>query len=415
MRQRLFPVLLTVGILTPFVSGQRIQEESLVVNVEVPVRVFRGSEFVDHLTAADFEVFEGGIRQRIEAVYLVKKRTIARREEERPFKPETARNFFLLFEISEYVPKLDDALAYFVNRVLAPGDTIVLVTPLRTYRMLSEAIAAKRKEDLLAQFQGILRRDASLGASGFRSLVQELERLARALSQSIAGNPAVSTPETPLRMDGFTSPENEGRTIDDLLQRYTTLLNQLDDLRALDPQTVVDFARYLRGVEGQKSVFLFYQREFIPKIEPKILYQYMELYSDRPDLQQRILDLFEFYKRELTFDPEIIKRAFADSAVSVHFLFLTPPPADIPGVRLEEQSDDIYSVFREIARASGGFVESSASPLELMRSAVEAADNYYLIYYSPEKYVRDGKFKDIKVRVRDPELRLVHRLGYFAR
>ncbi len=415
MKRSSFLVWLFTGFVASFASAQPIQEESLVVNVEVPVRVFRGSEFVDHLTAADFEIFEDGVRQKIEAVYLIKKRTIERREEERMFRPETARNFFFLFEISEYVPKIDEALAYFINDVLAPGDNIILVTPLKTYRMLSQAIAAKRKEDLLAQFQGILRRDTSLGRSEFRNIVQELERLARALSQMIAGNPSVSTPETPLRMDRLTSPENEGRTIDDLLQRYSTLLSQLDSLRALDPQSVVDFASYLKGVEGQKNVFLFYQREFIPKIDPKVLYQYMELYQDRPDLQQRILDLFEFYKRELTFDPEIMRKAFADSAVSIHFLFLTLPPEDVPGIRLDEESDDVYSVFREISRASGGFIESSANPLRLMRSAIEAADNYYLIYYSPQKYVRDGSFKEIRVRVRDPGLRLVHRLGYYAR
>jgi hypothetical protein len=125
--------------------------------------------------------------------------------------------------------------------------------------------------------------------------------------------------------------------------------------------------------------------------------------------------LFEFYKRELTFDPELIKNAFADAAVSVHFLFLTPAPDVVQGVRLEEQSDDVYAAFREIARASGGFVESSANPAMLMKSAVEASESYYLIYYSPQKYVRDGTFREIKVRVKNSDLRLVHRLGYFAR
>jgi hypothetical protein len=414
MKRAFLCVLLSTGTLAVF-ARQQVREESLVINVEVPVRVFKGSSFVDTLNAADFEVYENGAPQKIEAVYLVNKRMIARREEEKKFRPETARNFYLLFEITEYVPRLDEALRYFVFDVLAPGDNIILVTPLKTYRMLSEAVAAKRKEDLFAQFQGILRRDCSMGTSEFRSIVQDLERLARALSQQVAGSPVISTPETPLRMDGMTSPENEGRTIDDLVQRYSMLLSQLDTIRSLDPQKVLDFANFLKGVEGQKNVFLFYQREFIPKIEPKILYQYMELYQDRPDIQHQIIELFEFYRRELTFDPELIKKAFADAAVSIHFLFLTPPAEVIPGVRLEEQSDDIYSAFREVARASGGFIESSANPSRLMKNAVEASENYYLIYYSPQNYVRDGAFREIKVRVKDAALRLVHRLGYFAR
>ena len=415
MRKVAWLALLSTAAVCLPASTQQIREESLVINIEVPVRVFKGSSFVDTLSAADFEVYENGAPQKIEAVYLIKKRTIERREEETKFKPDMARNFYLLFEITEYVPRLDEALRYFVFDVLSPGDNIILVTPMKTYRMLSEAIAAKRKEDLLAQFQGILRRDSVMGTSEFRNIVQELERLARALSQQVAGSPSISTPETPLRMDGLTTPENEGRTIDDLLQRYSMLLSQLDTIRALDPQKVLDLAKFLKGVEGQKNVFLFYQREFIPKIDPKILYQYMELYQDRPDVQHKIIELFEFYKRELTFDPELIKKAFADAAVSTHFLFLTPAPEFIAGVRLEEQSDDVYAAFREVARASGGFIESSANPALLMKSAVEASENYYLIYYSPQKYVRDGAFREIKVRVKEANLRLVHRLGYFAR
>jgi len=415
MKKAVWLALISAGAVCLPSLAQQVREESLVINVEVPVRVFKGSAFVDTLNAADFEVYENGAPQKIEAVYLIKKRTIERREEETKFRPGIGRNFYLLFETTEYVPRLDDALRFFVYDVLSPGDNIILVTPMKTYRMLGEAIAAKRKEDLLAQFQGILRRDSGMGASEFRNIVQELERLARALSQQVAGSPAVSTPETPLRMDGLTTSENQGRTIDDLLQRYSMLLSQLDSIRALDPQKVLDLAKFLKAVEGQKNVSLFYQREFIPKIDPKILYQYMELYQDRPDIQHKILELFEFYKRELTFDPELIKKSFADAAVSMHFLFLTTPPEFIAGVRLEEQSDDIYAAFREIARASGGFMESSANPVVLMKSAVEASENYYLIYYSPQKYTRDGAFREIKVRVKNADLRLVHRLGYFAR
>ena len=67
--------------------SQQIIEESIVINVEVPVRVFKAGTFVDNLTIDDFEVFEEGILQKIEAVYLVKKRTIERSEEMRRFSP----------------------------------------------------------------------------------------------------------------------------------------------------------------------------------------------------------------------------------------------------------------------------------------------------------------------------------------
>jgi len=69
--------------------SQQVSEETFVVNVEVPVRVFKGSQFIDNLSINDFEVLENGLLQKIEAVYLVKKKSIERREEKRRFSPTT--------------------------------------------------------------------------------------------------------------------------------------------------------------------------------------------------------------------------------------------------------------------------------------------------------------------------------------
>jgi hypothetical protein len=44
-----------------------IQHDVSVVNIEVPVRVFKGDTFIDHLTIGDFEVFDDGVLQQIDA------------------------------------------------------------------------------------------------------------------------------------------------------------------------------------------------------------------------------------------------------------------------------------------------------------------------------------------------------------
>lgn len=56
-------------------TSQDIQKKSQVINIEIPVRVFLGTTFIDNLILADFEIYEEGILQDIEAVYLVKKRS----------------------------------------------------------------------------------------------------------------------------------------------------------------------------------------------------------------------------------------------------------------------------------------------------------------------------------------------------
>ncbi len=400
------------------IGQQRLQEESIVINVEVPVRVFRGNQFVDNLTLSDFEVTEDGIPQKVEAVYLIKKRSIERREEERAFRPTTIRNFFLIFEINEYMPKLNEALDFFVLEVLKPGDNLFLMTPLKSYRLSAQAMEARPREKILEQLKGLVRRDTLIGASEYRRILSEMEALSKSLAQLVSGqaNLPAGSIDTPLMvMDNLDSVGEQPRSFDEQLQRYVELLAQLENIRKVDEANFLAFADFLKNMAGQKYVFLLYQKEYIPKIDPKILYQYIEMYQDRPDIYQTITGVFEFYRREMSLDTEKIRRAFCDSSISAHFMFITTPRKDLVGVRTEEQVDDIFSAFNEIAKASGGFVDSSSNPASLLMRAVEASETYYLLYYTPTNKERDGRFREIKVKVNVPGVSVVHRQGYFAR
>lgn len=81
---------------------------------------------------------------------------------------------------------------------------------------------------------------------------------------------------------------------------------------------------------------------------------------------------------------------------------------------MEEHSEDIFVAFREMARATGGFSDSASNSAYLFHKAVKASDSYYLLYYSPQNIDRDGTFREIKVRVKNKNYRVLHRLGYFA-
>ena len=398
--------------------SQQLQEESIVINVEVPVRVFKGNQFVDSLGLNDFEVTEDGVPQKVEAVYLIRKRAIERREEERVFKPTTSRNFFLVFEIAEYMPRLNEALSYFMHEVIRPGDNLFLMTPVKSYRLSAQALEAKPREQILEQLKGLVRRDALIGAAEYRSILGEMESLAKSLAQLVSGQatlPPGSANASLMVMDDLDSAGEQTRSFDEQLQRYAELLSRLETLRTIDEAHFLAFADFLKNLSGQKYVFLLYQKEYIPKIDPKVLYQYIEMYQDRPDIYQTITGIFEFYRRDISLEAEKIRQAFSDSSISAHFMFITTPRKDLVGVRTDEQVDDIFSAFNEIARAAGGFVDSSSNPASLLMRAVEASETYYLLYYSPTNKAKDGRFREIRVKVNIPGARVVHRQGYFAR
>jgi hypothetical protein len=398
------------GFAQEFPEFPEVQEESIVINIEVPVRVFKGEDFIDNLTINDFELFEDGIPQRIEAVYLVKKRTIERSEENRRFSPETTRHFYLFFELTEYTAEIGKAIDYFVQEVLFPGDYLTVVTPIKTYRMRGKALEVKTRDEIAGQLKGLLRKDALMSSGEYRRLMEELESLTKSLTEDYE-----QLEMERIQQDSRSTDLYRDRTVDERLMRYGEVLSELDHLRRINQKTLLDFATYLRDMEGQKYVYMVYQREFIPKLQMKVLQYFNSMFDDRPNIMHVITNLFEFYRRDITFDVDLVKRRYADSSVAIHFLFMSSPKIPIYGVDMMEQSEDIYAAFKEMAQATGGYVDSSANPKFLFQQAVESSQNYYLIYYSPKKYNKDGKFKDIQVAVKKGEgYRVTHRLGYFA-
>jgi len=399
-------LIITVLALGLTLFAQEITHESLVINIEVPVRVFEGRKFVENLTMNDFEVFEDGVLQRLEAVYLIKGRTIERSEEMKKFFPQTSRNFYLFFEINDYTPRIGYAVDYFVENVMSPEDIITVVTPTKTYRMNPEIFNILPREQIKSQMEsqlkGILRRDTLEGNSEYRNALRDLAGLAKAISSASSSQ------------DEFGAPEYQEADLELQIMMYGEILRKLEEMRRVDQKRLLDFSEYLKEKEGQKYVFLFYQREYIPQIEQRVLNQFMSLNQDRQDILHSLQELFTFYKREITFDVAKVKQAYANSSVSIHFLFFTDPQKHIPGVQMKEHSEDIFNAFMEIAKATGGLSESSSNAVFLFQNAVEASENYYLLYYSPNNFKKDGKFKEIKVSVKDRDYKILHRSGYFA-
>jgi hypothetical protein len=393
--------------LAVFAQQQSFIEQSLVINIEVPVRVFEGSRFVDNLTIRDFEINEDGVEQKIEAVYLIKERSIERSEEKKRFVPDTDRQFYLFFEIENYTPELHKAVAFFINDVYIPGDNLILVTPLKTYRLKENAMEAKRKEDIVDEIRRYLRSDAIQGSTEYRSTVQDIESMARDITadvQRMRGDQpgadfAANAPEEPAQQ----------------LALYAGLMLRLHTLRKADEYKLLELADYLKSQIGQKYVFMFYERKFIPQIDPSLLAEYISLFEEESYMSQALADILDYNKRESYLDFKRIRENFADSSTAIHFLHINRPIPLTPGVKMEEQSEDTYNAFREIVKATGGYSESSKNPEYLFKNALEASRNYYLIYYSPKNPRGDGAFRKIQVRIKgkDHGFRILHRAGYF--
>ena len=358
------------------------QHESVVVNIEVPVRVLRKDAFVDGLTLADFEVYENGVRQTVEAVYLIKDKQVLREEKApgaAPPPPPKARNYVLYLDLKEYLPKIGEALDYFFSDVLGDKDSLFVVTPAKTYKFRSEYLSRVPRRQVSDRLKGILKTDITLGNSAYRGRMLDFYKL--------------EDEEFPAELADV----KETMLFD--------LAKEIRDLTEITEERVMAFADILKSLDGEKHVFLIFQREVLPS----------HAFAD--DRQTELV-------KPVGFDVDKIKRHFSDASITVHCLYITKRPTfatrdlfqrgSVLATQLQDLSSDVYASFREMAAATGGLSESTTNPDFALRQAAEASSNYYLLYYRPVNYRADGRFQTIEVRVKGEGLKVTHRVGYVA-
>jgi VWFA-related protein len=358
------------------------QHESTVVNIEVPVRVLKKGVFVDGLTLADFEVFENGVRQTIEAVYLIKDKKVLREESAGGAAlppPQNIRHYVLSLDLKEYLPKIGDALDFFFTDVLGPEDTLVVITPAKTYRFKPEALSRLPRQQIADQLKSKLKTDIQLGNSQYRTLMRDFYHL-----------------------EEEEYPADLAEVKENMLFE---LAKQMRDLTEVTESQVMRFADALKSQQGEKHVFLVYQKDVLPEHE---------------FAEDRQMELF----KPVDFDVEKIKWHLADASITIHCLYITKTPGfalnpagrirSNPAARPQDLSSDIFASFKEMAAATGGLTESTANPNFALRQAAEASSHYYLLYYRPLNYRADGRFQKIEIKVKGEGLNVSHRLGYIA-
>ena len=363
-----------VFLLGIILLAQELQHETGVINIEVPVRVFTKGKFVEELALKDFELYEEGVLQKIEALYLIKKNVIEKEETEidtkqasRLFSPETSRSFVLMFEMMDYFPEIRELLDYFFEHVISSGDSLFVITPLKTYTYEKEFLDETSREESVKQINRRLRKDIISASLVYKSMINDLEWL--------------SNISNPLKAEAADK-----------------IYEKIRDYRHFDDKKLMKFKDQLKEIEGQKYVFLIYQKQLIP-IPP-------EFASGR--------------EKQIFFNAKKIKQSFSDSSININFIFLTKTKqsgitrTSSTKMVMDDLSAKMYGALREVAEATGGITDSSANIAASFQQAAVSSENYYLLYYTPKDYKADGEFKNIAVKIKGKNYRVTHRAGYIA-
>ncbi|MGD1009469.1 MAG: VWA domain-containing protein [Candidatus Aminicenantales bacterium] len=385
-----------------FVLSPALSQEKGPVPVTVAVRVFDGGQFVEGLALRDFELLENGVPQRIDALFKVDRNAVTRQEGEGPALPVTARRFFLLFQMYEYNPKVSEALRYFFNNALLPGDTMEIQTSMRNYMLTPAAFAKKPKDVLAKEMDDIVRKDINQGNFVYKGLMRDLRRMV----QGIEGlNPVAGGDE-----ESDASVSTFG--LEYLLNQYKDSLHKLEGLRTLDQDKIVGFAQALRKLDGRKFVFFFYQQEFRPEISPSMFNTLIDNNQESQNILADLHDLFQTHHQNISLDQQKIVQAYCDSSADLNFLFMNRTPERLGGITMRDQSQDVFKIFAQAATATGGIAESTQNPTAEIRDALKASETYYLLSYTPASAAKDGEFRTITVKVKDKDYKVLCRRGY---
>ncbi|MGA2361931.1 MAG: hypothetical protein ABSG73_05660 [Candidatus Aminicenantales bacterium] len=387
-----------------FVLSPAFSQEKASAPVTVAVRVFDGRQFVDGLALRDFELLEGGVPQKIDALFKVDKNAVTRQEGEGPALPVTARRFYLLFQMYAYNPKISEALRYFFNNALLPGDTLEIQTTIRNYMLTPAAFAKKPKDVLAKEMDEIVRKDINQGNFVYTGLVREL----RQLVQGIEGlNPIAGGDEAAGGMVSYFGLEQR-------MSQYRESLTKLEALQSIDQNKIIAFAQALKRQDGRKFLFFFYQQEYRPEISPQMLNTLIDINQENQTILADLHELFQVYHRNISYDVKTIVQAYCDSGADVNFLFMKRTPEKFGGITMREQSEDVFKLFSQISATTGGISETTQNPVAEVGDALKAAETYYLLSYTPTPGAGAGTFKTISVKVKEKDYKVLNRRGYIT-
>jgi VWFA-related protein len=126
-------------------------------------------------------------------------------------------------------------------------------------------------------------------------------------------------------------------------------------------------------------------------------------------------------------DPDVLSKIFNDSNVTVYGLSLSGLKSDdyLPSQTMtlleRERTENLTGIgfkqayLRQLSHDTGGISITNTNDMnEGLQLIGKAMSHSYVLGYTPENRIMDGKYRKIEVKVKRKGLEVRHRRGYFA-
>ncbi len=414
-------------LLAPALAAQegRFGEEIGVVAVEVPVQVLRDGEPVRGLTREDFEIFEGRKQREIVGFEVVDlSLTSAAPGVEAPQLPVAARrHLLLLFDLSFSSPgsivRARQAATELVRTALHPSDLVALAT-----------VSAAEGVRLPLGFTSDRRQvEYAIDTLGLPQLVESVrDPLGFVLADRQAFGQAGSPGGAGGGGGGGGGAAAEERPdaaaeIEQLLEsmetgvRHATDRNRILDLTA----QLASLAAVLRDIEGRKHV-LFLSEGFdastIMGIGRGVTAEERQEIEEQNESAMvgevsNVDSNLRFGETSSQNQLSLMLAEFVKAGCTIQSIDIGGLQATNETRRESYGEDGLFVMARE---TGGEFLRNYNSLNAALGEVLERTSVTYLLAFQPQDLEYDGKFHEIRVRLKAGErgVRLVHRPGYFA-
>lgn len=395
----------------------RFGEEVSVVVVEVPVQVLRDGDPVRGLTRDDFEVMEGRKRREIVAFEMVDL-SLAEAAPEPTALPIAARRHFLLFFDLAFsrpasIVRAREAALELVETALHPSDLVGVATYSSAEGIrLPLGFTSDRRQVALAIRTLGLPQLVEAVKDPLGLVLADRQTFGLDLGSDAGGGGGVAAEGRPdagaevqALLESMESSTRRDAARNDVLALTSSLGGLAEVLRAVDGRTHVVFLS-----EGFDSSVLLGIGRGVDAEEQRIIQEQAEAAASG-----RIEDVSSDLRFGNTSTQDQLTQAlqeFVRAGASIQSV-------DIGGLRAGTDSartrgeDGLFVLASE---TGGEFLRNYNNLSVAMGEVLERTSVTYLLAFEASDVKPDGKYRDIKVRLRDGGrgTRLVHRPGYFA-
>lgn len=312
---------------------------------------------------------------------------------------KSGRQFALSFDADEYGKPLSDAVAYFVHRILLPSDQLLVRSPLRIYKLNSNA----SKEELLERIASILKTDIP-GQRGEKS--DELNALNNLIKNI---EPQLDASKNSLSaIEFFTRYFNtQWRTF------YSEfVLSNMEQFNEIASQLNME------NPTGDKWLIHFHQNESTPLHErfKRICTKIKDSFARMTDKKVKeklpaLLDKLDHTEKLFDMASHIpvdsLTNNFLAANINFNVVFL---PSASETQSLTEINYGLNETFNALAMRTGGCSIHSTNPTEALTTVNTHTDSYYDLIFPFDGIIED-KTIDIHVPPSSGEVYYKNKFG----